>query len=281
MGAFRPLPRDLNPIIGLVSNQRGHFTVVPGATYQELQLVTNITNSALIEKVELELNGEIIISLTGAEMKMLEVYKGQNAEAGRYILPLAKLEAKTPQGVQSGELVTLPSDNITLYVTFGDLTAIVGGATCKGRALVTGAKNRRVFIPRIYSQNFDANASGNNDLPWANRSPQKNINRVHFYSPNDVIKRLEIFRDGKVVFEADKLDNDFDLKHVGARAYKCVPQANYYHFDPTAHGMAVEGLFPTVARQELKFRLNTTAAGESIKMLVEELHQVAPLSVAA
>ena len=80
---YRPMPRDLRSIEGFVptGNTRASITIDPGSTYHQLELVTNITDAALIE-------------------------------------------AKTSQGVQSSELVTMAGDNITLWIDVGDLSGV-------------------------------------------------------------------------------------------------------------------------------------------------------------
>ena len=130
-------------------------------------------------------------------------------------------------------------------------------------------------MPRLYSVNFDASASGDNDLYWTNRSAARNVRRIHFYTENADIEKISIHRDGTMVHEAWLSDNNFDIRQVGGPNYGRVPQTGYYHFDPAAHGYALEGLFPT-ASNELFFRLKMKNAG-NVKYLVEEMHQVAPL----
>lgn len=272
---YRPMPRDLRSIEGFVptGNTRASITIDPGSTYHQLELVTNITDAALIKEVELELNGDTIITLTGQEMKMLEAYKKHHSEAGRYIIPFSLIEAKTSQGVQSSELVTMAGDNITLWIDVGDLSG-VDKPFIRGRAKISSPQPVRYYIPRIYRFNLNASASGRNDHQWQKKGAEFMLRRVHCKTDGDVITRLEIQRDNTIVYENNASDNVFDLRRDGSHAGRA-PQNGYFHFDPIASGHVMEGLFPT-QNQSIVFRF-TVSEPTNIQCLVEEAHQVAPL----
>jgi len=272
LNRYSPLSRDTRSAVGMGWGEKGHIEIVPGATIQSIELITDITAKTKIKRVSLDLNGSEIVALTGSDLKMLEAYKDAAGEDGRYVINFADMLYRTKNGIRSGELVTLPTDEINLFVELeADATGSAPAPTIRGRTWVTAAQPARYFIPKIYSTNYDASASGDNDLIWKNGSIQRFIRRIHFKT--GTISRLAIWRDQKKVHDLRDADNKFDLKRN-----KLVPQTNYFHFDPTQLGLGLDGLFPTFAREELKFVLNKTSAG-SVPMLVEMLEQVQALPV--
>ena len=266
VNGYKPTPLELNSFQGVGKNQRASLPVTTGATFQMIELVTNITDPTQITRVEVELNGQIIYSVTGSDMKTLfEAYLKRSRAAGRYVINFFNPEAKTLTSTMLGELVTLPSDSMTVYVTFGETGATA--PTLRARALVTRSQGVRWFIPKTYSINIDASVAGENNFNWPNRSSSLFIRRLHFMSGN--ISRLKVFRDDLRVFDAQAADNAADLAEGGDNA----PVANVFHFDPGHIGYQLEGAFPTIASKELKFTYETNAAG-GIRVVCETLEQV-------
>ena len=267
VAGYRPMPKELTGWSGVAENAKCHLDITPGPTIQRLEFVTNYTDAKKIKKVILELNSREIVNLTGAELKQLNAYRKQHAEAGRFIIDFAGMEYRTKAGIRTGELVTLPTDTLTLYVEFGDN----GGTapTIRGRMLVTPAQARRVIVPRLYTYNFDAVVEGDNDWRYKQGSMHRFIRRMHMQSAD--IRRLEVKRDDLILYEANTNDNTFDLLRYGM-----APQAGVYTFDPTAPGFGLEGLFPTVANRELIFRMKMAKAG-AVPVLMEEIEQVEKL----
>jgi hypothetical protein len=165
-----------------------------------------------------------------------------------------------------GELVTLPTDTLTVYVTIGETDLVE--PTLRARALVTPAQSVRYFIPKLDAVNTNASSDGENTFSWTNRSAALFIRRLHFQSVD--ITKLRVYRDDLKVFEASKVDNNEDLSE-GAEN---VPVANNFHFDPANSGFHLQGLFPTIARRELAFKYEITNPG-NVRVLRETIEQVA------
>lgn len=269
---YRPAPRELDPINKVASGIRGSIRLSVGMTYHGIHLLSNIMAAAKIAKVEIELNGDIIKTYTGVQLKMLEAFKMQESEDGRYVIPFANLDARNVGGIMSGALVTYPEDSLIMYVTFGDLTGI-DDPWLSARAHWMANTTPRLFIPRAYETTVLLPKAGMNVLNWE-RNPLKAISRLHMKPDAGTLKRLEIKRDNYVEFESDIADINFDLKTVGGNFSKKAPQAGYLHFDPTASGFNEKGLFPTAAAESLKFNLTGSVAGQAVTILVEELESV-------
>ncbi|MBN7820523.1 major capsid protein P2 [Bowmanella yangjiangensis] len=272
INGYKPTPIELDAFATVKKNQRNQMKVTTGPTFQNMELVTNITDPALIETVQVELNGTMIVDVTGTELKMIEGYTKRNRANGRYVIPFCRTEAKTLDGARTGELVTLPTDNITVYVKLGDTG--VTEPEMRARALVTPAQSVRVFIPKLDSVNINASTTGMNRFSWDNRSPNLHIRRLHFYRAD--MTRLEVWRDDLRVFEASDVDNAADLAEGNDNA----PQAGIFHFDPAHMGYQLQGLFATIARKSLEFRYWAGSTG-NVKVLRETIEQVAPIGQAA
>ncbi|QYK03132.1 major capsid protein P2 [Shewanella psychrotolerans] len=270
MNRYAPLSRDTLSPVGMGWGQKGHLQIQAGMTIQSIELITDITDASKVKRVSLELNGEEIVALTGAEIVMIQAFKKTFAEAGRYIIDFADKKYRTKNGIRSGELVTLPTDEVNLFV---ELVDDVDGPSfsIRGRTWVTPAQPQRYFVPRIYGSTYDAAMSGDNDLIWKNGNMNRFIRRVHFKAAD--INRVQIWRDDTKRHDLRAVDNNYDLK-----ANDLAPQAGYFHFDPTQLGLGLDGLFPTFANTQLKFVLTKAASG-AVPMLVEMLEQVRPLPV--
>ena len=272
VAGYKPTPMELRAFSTSVENTRNQCDVVTGPTFQGIEIVSNITDPTKLLKIQAELNGQMIVDVTGSDLKMIEAYSKRTRAAGRYYIPFSKTEARTLEGMRLGELVTLPSDALTLYVTVGDN----GGApvTLRARAMVTPSQPVRYFIPKLDAVTFTAPQDGENLFAWSVRNAGLFIRRLHFQSAD--IERLQVYRDDLRVFNASKDDNNADLSEGGDNA----PQADTYHYDPAHTGFHLQGLFPTIARKELAFKYDMAAAG-SVRVLRETIEQVKSMQQAA
>ncbi|WP_430455612.1 major capsid protein P2 [Rheinheimera sp.] len=265
INGFKPTPVELNAFQGVAPGVRASLQITPGATFCSIELISNITNIAHIEKIEVELNGQTIVNVTGYDVKtLLEGYTKRSRSAGRYVINFFNPEAKTLNSMRVGELVTLPSDTLTVYVSFA---AAAVSPTLRARALVTPAQPVRRFLPKIYTINVDPAVIGENLFNYPVRRGDHFIRRLHFKSVN--VSKLQVFRDDLKVFNANATDNREDLNEGGDNA----AVANVFHFDPGHIGFQLEGAFPTIAQKALEFRYDVTALG-AVPILCETLDQV-------
>lgn len=275
INGFKPQPLELRPFNTSQKNAKNQLELVTGPTYQAIEIITNITDLSKIPNVLLELNGRPIVNVSAAELKtLIEGYSKRQRAAGRIVIPFYRPECRTLEGMRMGELVTLPTDNLTLSVTVGDTGDIA--PTLRARALVTPSQSNRYFLPIIDAVDFNTPASGENVYPWNDRRSSLFIRRLHFKADANDITHLRVYRDDLKTFEASAEDNTADLVEGGDNAQV----EGYFHFDPAHIGFAMQGLYPTIAQKELLFKYTKTAAG-SVHVVRELLEQVQPLPGAA
>lgn len=262
--------RNIKSFSGMGWGQIPTVNLTGGPTIQEIMLDTNdgagnFLAPADILYVRLSLNGDVLIDVTGEELRMLETYKGLFSEDGRFIIPLSDVSANTLPGQLVGGLVTFPSDTITLDVALAAAGARTWQPTLNASYEVTASEQARVWLPRIRSMNFDCSATGYNDITTLPRGPR--IQRAHMLG---TISELIVLKNRLNLFERTSDRNTFLLKRTGR-----VPQTGYYHFDPIALGFnQVEGFETRDATESLTFRVNVAAA-QNVRCLLETVEQVA------
>lgn len=239
-----------------------------GPTYKEILLVTNLDNDQL-PQISLTLNGDTIVDVTGEELRTLEAYKNRNvaSDDGLFIIPLADLSAKSQEGQDLTELVTLADDNLVLEIRTGAQTAqqVTDSMvpTMEAVATMGAAKPVRVVLPRLYSELIPAGSSGLNKYRNFTRGPR--IRRMHINGP---VTELEIKRDRLTRFNLKKSHNDYLLGRE-----KLVPQAGFYHFDPLVTRFAVSDMLQTAGES---FEINpTVSSAGDLNVLFETVERVA------
>ena len=266
---MRSIPIQLASPDGLAWNQKATMKLEGGPTYDEiiLDFGGTITAASKVVRVALNLNGDEIIRLTGAELKMLEAYRGLYGENDMFCISFEDIANKSVEGQKITSLVTVPGDNLTLTVEIGNFTTNSNDALeMKGYARVSAAQAVRKFIPRIYSVVVNAAAAGENDYTSLTRGPR--VRSIHFKTTN--MTGLRIKRDRIEVHEPIPVDvNNMLLKRHGR-----TPQAGYYHFDPTATKFGIRDLFATKVQESLVFKLNVSAA-ETITALIQSIEMIA------
>jgi Viral coat protein P2 N-terminal domain len=232
-----------------------------GPTYKEIVLDTNLDNDQLVQ-IMVTLNGDTIVDLSGEQLRMLEAYKDRFQQDGKFVIPFADMSAKTQDGQNLTELVTLEGDNLTLTVKTGAATAgqvssslvptLMGEAVMSSGVDANGVKRKRVIIPRLYSELVQAGSTGRNVYKNFNRGPR--IRRLHFES--NVVSNLEIKRDKLVRVDISADMNSYLLKREGL-----VPQANHFHFDPLMYKFAKSDFLQT-AGQSFEINPTVTSVGD-------------------
>jgi hypothetical protein len=265
-------PTKLSAFIGQAWGSEARVKLPNGPTYEEIHLKTNITDPANIEKIIVQDGSEEIFALTGAEVRMLEAYKGLHAQAGIYIIPFSDISARTLEGTRMTGLVT-NGKNYNINVIVRLKSGVGGGAPeIKGTAYTSAAQPYRLFTPRTVVQTMQAAVIGDNEYTSLPSAPNIHIRRMHFKT--DKIIELVIKRDRSLVLEAES--DDVELM---AKRFKRAPQDGYFHFDPQVSGFNAKGLFPTAHKSELKFIAKTNAipTNSVIPIIVESIEQVAQL----
>ncbi|MGI2787204.1 major capsid protein P2 [Vibrio fluvialis] len=263
---FNPRPKELDPVEGVAWGNQATLRLVSGPTYQNLELVTNITDPADIERVRITINGKEIVSLSGQDMVDLQEHRASYVQAGRYVISFSDLKMRTKIGVRQSELVTLPGEIWFVYIQLKAKTG-VAAPSIRARAHITEAQSQRIFMPRIYSLTWFASAAGRTPFDWAERSPYLNISRVHFKDGS--IERVRVVRDDREEMNVNKADNAFDLASVGLEQ-----NDGWFSLDFVRTGFGTEGKLKTQAVRALQFELEKSSAG-SVPLIVEAIEQVA------
>lgn len=271
--ALMPTNIKLNGFTGVNWDDKATLIVSPGPTYHEIILETNLTPDQ-IERVEVNLNGDDIYQLTGAELKMLEAYKKRPAVEGLYIIPFADIVGKNLTGSEYTALVTLPGDNLTLNVKIGQPADSANPGTIKlaAHAVVAESQPVRVLIPRIKTETMQATAEGDNEYMQllGGFGPNKYLKRLHLKSAK--ISGIEIQRDRiQIYHNPSKAVNNLLLSRS-----KLAPQNGYWHFDPVRRGFLLQDLLEVNAGFEFKTTVTTTEALGSLRMLAESVLVVRP-----
>jgi len=264
------IPQKLHSFSASEWDSIANVRLMGGSTYHEIVLDTNSQTSseflspADIEHVKVILNGDTILTMTGAQLKMINAYKGLHEEDGIYIIPFGDRSANMIESQYFGALVTFPTDNISLEVKIAAKgTHVDAKPTLEGQAWVSARQDARIWLPRVRTLNFVASASGENTLDTLPRGPI--IQKMHIQS---AATRLVVRRERLEVFDSTKSINNFNLKQWGRD-----PQGGYFHFDPTATGFNGADSFDT-AVNELDFIL-TVPAPETARVLLHSVERVA------
>lgn len=264
---YNPRPLELNPLEGVAWGNQATMRIISGPTYQNIELVTNITNAADIERVRITLNGKEIIGVTGKDLVSIQKHRKQYVQSGRYIVPFSDLSLRTKAGVRTGELVTLQGEMWMMYIQLKAKAGSAQAPTIRARAHTTAAQMERFFMPRLFSLTWSAPATGRTPFDWAERTPFLTLKRVHFKDPT--IERVRILRDNREEMNVSKPDNAYDLAVSGLEQ-----NTDWFSLDFIRTGFGVEGRLPTSAVSSLSFELDKTEAGP-IPVLIEAIEQVA------
>ncbi|MGF1748233.1 major capsid protein P2 [Vibrio cionasavignyae] len=265
---FNPRPRELDPVEGVNWGNQATLRLVSGPTYQNFELVTDITEPTDIERIRLTLNGKEIVSVSGQDLVDFQEHRKQFTQAGRYIIPFADLSLRTKVGVRTGELVTLKGEIWMVYI---QLKAKTGqpAPSIRARAHTTAAQSTRYYLPRLYSLTWFAAAAGRTPFDFAERSPFFSLKRMHF--KDDSIDRVRVLRDGREEMNVCQADNAYDLAVAGLEQ-----NLGWFSLDFIRTGFGVEGRLSTNALQQLTFELEKSQAG-SVTVLIEAIEQVQAL----
>ncbi|WP_018691529.1 major capsid protein P2 [Algicola sagamiensis] len=261
------MPKKLNNFTTAEWGKTAVLHLQTGPVYEEIHLLTNLKKED-IREVRLLLNGDNFYRLSGFELDMLERYKCNYVEDGIFVLPFYDLTAQSIVGTRYTGLVTKSTDNLTLEV---DLVELAPGSNreqlqLEAHAFMGMAQNERYFLPRFRKHIMQAHASGLNEFTSLPHGPQLTVKRMYFKC--DKIKKLEIYRDNRRVFECDQRLNRFQQTRLGR-----APNDDYFIFDPVVSGYAWNERFTTAHQSELKFSVTLDEPVGTIEILVEEVEQ--------
>jgi hypothetical protein len=187
-----------------------------GPTYEEIVLKLENIDIEQVTAVELILNGDSIIAVTGQHFKDLAAHLGEPPEAGKIRIPFRDYSLMTDAGQSLTSLVTLNTDNLVLIVRLAGATSaqVKAGDVpgLSGYAILSAGRAQRVLVPRIYQENIAIGMTGENNVKTMMPGP---IIRRAFFEADGRMTNLRLKRSNAEVFDCETVDNDQDLERKG------------------------------------------------------------------
>ncbi|MDG4812752.1 major capsid protein P2 [Hydrogenovibrio sp. 3SP14C1] len=227
-----------------------------GSTYEEICLNLENINIDQVERVEVILNGDPIVSVDGQHLKDLDTHTKMPAETGVLRIPFRDLSLQTDAGQSLSSLVTMGTDNLILAVKIAPATQaqIDAGAVpgISGYSELSAPRGERVVVQRIYQENIAIGATGENNYKTFMTGP--GLRRMFFRSADMESLRIKIGR--KEVFELSKTDQNRKLER-----YKLAGVTNQYIFAPIMTHWGILDMLDTEGRK-LEIMPTVTAPGD-------------------
>ena len=214
-------------------NGRFNLQLPAGITYKEITLHGANLNNDQIRRVTLSMNGDSLIDVTGSVLRMIQRFKSDYLEDGKWVIPFADFSMTTQEGQNLTSLVTLPGENIVLEVeTDAPTQAQTDGRSVtaiRAEGILGVSQTQRITVPRIYRDVMNGGVAGENRFKnFVNQNKTANpvrIRRTHML--DDSVRNLEIKRNGITLFDKTRDDQNYSLRRFGKS-----PQQGVYHFDP-------------------------------------------------
>jgi hypothetical protein len=248
------LQLKLNSFSGVGAGQTASLVLSNGPFYQDIYLKTNVS-IANIESVKLKLNTVELFDLTGTQLRMMQAYYNIPVKAGFFTLPISASHSPELQRRLSTGLATFAGDNLVLEVK------IAAGAiapTIEAFADVRANPGFRPFVRRFLPFTIPAAGAGESQFTSFTKGPRI---MAAYFNKADMTK-LVIERDKNTLFELESDANNFLLEREGR-----IPQAGYFHFDPTRMDYPIDEAFVT-ASQDLSFKV-TVGTGGNIPVIFD------------
>lgn len=270
---YQPTLIQLNRAEGVGYEGRATIKLQSGITYSTIELETNIVKRETIKRVAIDVNGNEIVYASAVELDLVDQVLKKHRATGRVILDLARFEYRSIAGIRQKELVTLPTDDVTLIVEFGAKDAADPTTpTMKGKAWALNNQTGQYFMPSMYRITQNIAAAGEHEFVFPNAAPNRWIQRLMFNENNAKISKIEIYRGALRIFEGTRADVEFAMQRLADYS----PLADRFVFDPTITGFGTHGAMNTGQRDSLKFKLTVDSPG-AMEVLVEGYDQVASI----
>lgn len=270
---YQPTLIQLNRAEGVGYEGRATVKLQSGITYSTIELETNIVKRETIKRVAIDVNGNEIVYASAVELDLVDQVLKKHRATGRVILDLARFEYRSIAGIRQKELVTLPTDDVTLIVEFGAKDAADPTTpTMKAKAWALNNQTGQYFMPSMYRITQNIAAAGEHEFVFPNAAPNRWIQRLMFNENNAKISKIEIYRGALRIFEGTRADVEFAMQRLADYA----PLADRFVFDPTITGFGTHGAMNTGQRDSLKFKLTVDSPG-AMEVLVEGYDQVASI----
>lgn len=199
-------------------NQEFYLQIPNGLNLKRTLLeLTNLEHSQ-IKRVRVEFNGSPIYDIEGMYFVMRDKYLKQKIASNMLTIPFADETMLNQPSQNLTGLVTMPNENWVLRIDVGAPTSAQTQANAvpaiKAHFIASPAPEfGRVTMPRIMSEVISSNRSGELEVDHFVRkqSIAPTALRRAFYRSGNVAE-LEIRQNGKVIYEATKAVNDYELE---------------------------------------------------------------------
>ncbi len=227
-----------------------------GITYKEITIHGTNLNNDQIRRVSLSLNGDSLVDLPGLDLRMIQDYKSEYIEDGKWIIPFSDFVMTMQEGQNLSSLVTLPGENVVLQIeTDAPTAAQTSGslvAAIRAEAILGISQSTRSTVPRLYKDVLNGGVAGENRYKnFVNQNKTTNpvrIRRMHMKDSS--IINVEIKRNGITLFDKTLEDQNYNLRRFGKS-----PQTDIYHFDPVKTNF---GIADPLATNASTFEIITT-----------------------
>lgn len=274
MAQFAPTLIQLNAATGVAYEEKAFIELQAGITYSVIELQTNLVDRKTLKRVSIDLNGSEICYASAEELHYIDQVLKKHTKDGRIVLDLARFEYRSLAGIRIKELVTFPTDKVTVFCEFGTKAAAdPAKLTMKGKAWVHNNDSPRYFIPSMYRITHDVSADGEFEFFHQNAAPNRFVQRMSFDETNVNISKLVIYRGDLKIYEGTRDDVEFAMQRNSNNQRAVV--AGRFVFEPTLLGFGTHGALNTgdSKTNRLKFVVTTDASG-AMPILVEGYEQV-------
>jgi hypothetical protein len=259
----------LDPATGSTYDDEWTIKMSAGMIYHRVKLMTNLVERVAIKKITIDVNGDFQAVASGKYLEFVQDAYQKAKTAGIFVLDLSKFHYRTQAGVYQTQLITLPTDDVTLKIDFGAKGATDPAVpTLKASAIVSDNVTLmpRIFVPKKYESTLYASAADAIEWGFPNGNIHKKLQTIAFDESSVNISKVIVKRGSTTLNEWTRAELDHDLKELGG----IVPQANMCLIDFTVLGFGTTGM----STNNLKFELTTDSAG-SIKAYVDGYEQIA------
>ncbi|MBX2809764.1 MAG: hypothetical protein KTR20_14155 [Cellvibrionaceae bacterium] len=243
-------------------NGKFNLQLPAGITYKEITLHGTHLNNDQIRRVTLSMNGDSLIDVTGTVLRLIQQFKTDYIEDGKWVIPFSDFSMTTQEGQNLTSLVTLPGENIILEIETDAPTADQVSnnrvAAIRAEGILGVSQTQRLTVPRIYRDVMNGGVSGENRFKnFVNQNKTTNpvrLRRVHMLDGS--IDNLEIKRNGITLFDKPLGDQNYSLRRFGKS-----PQNAIYHFDAVKTDFGVADPLRTQG-STFEMIVNKTAVGD-------------------
>ena len=145
-------------------NGRFNLQLPAGITYKEITLHgVNLENDQ-IRRVTLSMNGDSLIDVTGEVLRMIQRFKGNYIEDGKWVIPFADFSMTTQEGQNLTSLITLPGENIVLDIETDAPTQEQADnnsvASIRAEGILGVSQAQHQTVPRLYRDVMNGGVAG-------------------------------------------------------------------------------------------------------------------------